>query len=206
MGHCVLPFLFPRHISVEEVHVEDHSSSGDGELLADLARGERRALSILFDRHAAAVTRYGWALATSRQDLEEIVQDTFITLWRRSAEIVLHETSLLPWLLTTCRYLAANAGRKHARNHADELPDEALLDHAPHARRAADDAREQLRWVFDEIARLEPIDRRVCELCLIEGLTYGEAANVLGLSVPAVKQRVLRSRARLRKAVAADEN
>lgn len=186
--------------------MEDHSDRSDGELLADLVRGERRSLSILFDRHAATVTRYGWALAADRQDLEEIVQDTFVTLWRRCAEIAVHETSLLPWLLTTCRYLAANASRKHARNQTDELPDEALHDHTPHARREADEAREQLRWVLDEIARLEPVDRRVCELCLIEGLSYGEASEMLGLTVPAVKQRILRSRARLKKAVTADEN
>jgi RNA polymerase sigma-70 factor (ECF subfamily) len=45
----------------------------------------------------------------------------------------------------------------------------------------------------------------VCELCLVDGLPYGEAAEQLGLSVGAVKQRVSRSRARLKKAVTLDE-
>lgn len=186
--------------------MDDHIDVGDDALLAGLVRGDRAALPVLFDRHAPTVTRYAWAIAQNRQDLEEIVQDTFITLWRKSAEIVLYEASLLPWLLTTCRYLAANAGRRHLRNLAEELPDEFRLERSTHAQRDAEAAREQLRWVLDEIGRLEPIDRRVCELCLVDGVPYGEAAESLGLSVGAVKQRVLRSRARLRKAVTADEN
>jgi RNA polymerase sigma factor (sigma-70 family) len=73
----------------------------------------------------------------------------------------------------------------------------------------ADDAtaaREQLRWVTDEIARLDPLDQRVCELCLVEGRPYKEVADLLGISVGAIKQRVSRARNRLRKVVLDYEN
>ena len=113
----------------------DQSDGTDTELLRGLVGGDQRPLSILFDRHAAAVTRYAWALASNRQDVEEIVQDTFVTLWRRADAIAVPETSVLPWLLVTCRNTAANLARRHLRNRADELPDEATTDHAVHARR-----------------------------------------------------------------------
>jgi RNA polymerase sigma factor (sigma-70 family) len=186
----------------------DQSDGTDPDLLRRLADGDGTALSIVFDRHARAVTRYAWAIASSRQDVEEIVQDTFVTVWRRAAEITIADASLLPWLLVTCRYLALNVVRKGARHPADALPDEGSTDLLAFAgvHRDADAAREQLRWVLDEIERLEPIDRQVCQLCLVEGLSYAEAASVVGISVGAVKQRVSRSRARLRKAVTADEN
>jgi len=186
----------------------DQSEGTDPDLLRRLRDGDGTALSIVFDRHATAVTRYAWALAPSRQDVEEIVQDTFVTVWRRAAEITIADASLLPWLLVTCRYLALNVARKGARNRMDALPDEGSIDLLSFAgvHRDAEAAREQLRWVLDQIGRLEPIDRRVCELCLVEGLSYAEAASVVGISVGAVKQRVSRSRARLRKAVTADEN
>ena len=184
----------------------DESEGTDADLLRRLAGGDQRALSIVFDRHAAALTRYAWAIAPSRMDVEEIVQDTFVTVWRKSAEIVIPEASLLPWLLVTCRYLAMNAVRKAARSHADEL-DEDSSSHADFVRdhHHAEAARDELRWVLDEIERLEPIDRQVCELCLVDGVPYAEAAQLLGLSVGAVKQRVSRSRARLKKAVTLDE-
>lgn len=184
----------------------NESEGTDADLLRRLAGGDDTALPIVFDRHAAAVTRYAWAIAPSRLDVEEIVQDTFVTVWRKAAEITIAETSLLPWLLVTCRYLGMNVLRKAARNRTDEL-DESASSHASLVRdqHDADTAREELRWVLDEIARLEPIDRQVCELCLVEGLPYAEAAERLGLSVGAVKQRVSRSRARLKKAVTLDE-
>ena len=68
------------------------------------------------------------------------------------------------------------------------------------------EASEQLRWVRDEIAALPDTDRRICELCLLQGYSYAEAAQLLGLSVGAVTQRVSRSRRRLKKAVTHDEH
>ncbi|WP_308797413.1 RNA polymerase sigma factor [Agromyces silvae] len=185
----------------------DEGDGTDADLLDRVARGDQRALSVVFDRHAAAVTRYAWAMAASRPDVEEIVQDTFVTMWRKADEIALAEASLLPWLLVTCRYLALNAARKAAKHDADELDElraagaaGAVRDHHD-----AETARDDLRWVLAEIETLDPIDRRVCELCLIDGLPYADAARELGLSVGAVKQRVSRSRNRLRKAVTLDE-
>ncbi|SDT39405.1 RNA polymerase sigma-70 factor, ECF subfamily [Agromyces flavus] len=173
----------------------------DAELLQRVASGDQRALAAVFDRHAPAVMRYAWALAPGRMDVEEIVQDTFLTLWRKAADIILVETSLLPWLLVTCRNFGLNAVRKAARNRAEQFDDTARRSDVVREYHDAEAARDDLRWVLDEIERLEPIDRQVCELCLVEGVSYAEAAKRLDLSVGAIKQRVSRSRARLKKAV-----
>ena len=68
------------------------------------------------------------------------------------------------------------------------------------------EARERLRRSRDEIAALPDTDRRICELCLLEGHSYAEAAEMLGLSVGAVTQRVSRNRRRLKKVVMHDEH
>jgi RNA polymerase sigma factor (sigma-70 family) len=170
----------------------------DGRLLALTAQGDQRALSALYDKYAPAVSRYAWALASDRHDVEEILQDTFVTLWSSAKRIDLVEASLLPWLLVTCRNHAMNLLRKRKRHQAVPLGDN-LVD------RDGSDAREQLRWVMEEIGRLDPVDQRVCELCLLEGRPYKEVAVALGTSVGAIKQRVARSRARLRKMVIDDE-
>jgi RNA polymerase sigma-70 factor (ECF subfamily) len=178
----------------------DHDTEGDDELVRRTVGGDQRALSALFDRHAATVTRYAWALAETRMDVEEIVQDTFVTLWKKVDQIDLPDDSLLPWLLVVCRNHAANLRRKQARAATDALPDELV---------APDDgqeARDRLRWVRDEIDALGPVDRQIVELCLIEGRPYGEAAAQVGLSLGAVTQRVSRTRSRLKKkAVMNDE-
>ncbi|PZE80627.1 RNA polymerase sigma factor [Curtobacterium sp. MCBD17_032] len=178
----------------------DDDTEADAALARRLADGDRTALADAFDRFAPTLTRYAWALADSRQDVEELVQDTFLTLWQKAAGLDLATSALLPWLLVVCRNHARNQARRIAKNRGDELPE----DLAAHP--GADEARERLRWVRDEIAALAPTDRRICELCLLEGHSYAEAAQVLGLSVGAVTQRVSRSRARLKKAVMHDEH
>ncbi|WP_260855892.1 RNA polymerase sigma factor [Curtobacterium sp. 9128] len=172
----------------------------DAALTRRMALGDTGALADAFDRFAPTLTRYAWALADSRQDVEELVQDTMLTLWQKAATIDLPTGTLLPWLLVVCRNHARNQARRLAKNAGDELPaDLATPDHH-------DDARERLRWVRDEIAALPETDRRICELCLLDGHTYAEAATILGLSVGAVTQRVSRSRKRVRKAVTNDEH
>lgn len=176
----------------------DHTTSSDQDLLRQAVRGDTQALAAVFDRHAASVTRYAWAIASRRMDVEEIVQDTFVTLWRKADELAEVE-SLLPWLLVTCRNHALNLNRKNARNQTEALLDElaAPEDEA--------EARDRLRFVMTEIDALSETDRRICELCLIEGRPYADAAEIVGISVGAVKQRVLRTRTRLKKAVIENE-
>lgn len=178
----------------------DQPTDADAALARRLALGDRAALADAFDRFAPTLTRYAWALAASKQDVEELVQDTMLTLWQKAASIDLPTGTLLPWLLVVCRNHAKNQARRIAKNAGDELPAELA------APASEDDARERLRWVRDEIAALPEIDRKICELCLLQGHTYSEAATMLGLSVGAVTQRVSRSRARLRKAVTHDEH
>jgi RNA polymerase sigma factor (sigma-70 family) len=171
----------------------------DTDLLTLISGGNDAALSELFDRHAPAVARYAWSLADTRFDAEELVQDTFIAVWSNARRIRIN-VSVLPWLLVTCRNHARNLARKRSREAAVALrADDFVTDNSV----AAGD---QLRWVLDEISRLDPIDQRVCELCLIEGRPYKEAADLLGISVGAIKQRVSRARLRLRKAVLDHEN
>ncbi|KQQ28529.1 RNA polymerase sigma factor [Frondihabitans sp. Leaf304] len=173
-------------------------TESDTNLALRVALRDKDALAEVIDRHAATLTRYAWAIASSRQDVEEIVQDTFITLWSKAGSFQLAHESLLPWLLVVCRNHSLNSVRKAARSRVDALPDELPI------REDEALARERLRWVRDEIDTLAPIDKRVCELCLLEGRSYAEAAEMLGLSVGAITQRVLRSRNRLKKAVTPD--
>ncbi|OEI68921.1 hypothetical protein Cus16_1411 [Curtobacterium sp. ER1/6] len=178
----------------------DVSAETDEAIVRGMASGDRGALARAFDRYAATLTRYAWALADDRQDVEEIVQDAFLTLWQRSATLELPAQTLLPWLLVVCRNHAFNAGRKRIKHRADELP-ETLATPGDH-----EEAAERLRWVRAEIAALPDLDRRICELCLLEGHSYAEAAAMLGLSVGAVTQRVSRNRRRLKKVVMHDEH
>ena len=185
----------------------------DRELAEQLARGAQEAFAELFERHSSAVFRYAWALVDRRGDEDDVVQDTFLVAWRRRRELPAalaalpaeEPASLLPWLLTSCRYTALNQNRRRRRERADELTDASPLAAARARASAREDARETLAWVRDELARLGPVERRLCELTLIEGRGYDDAARELGMTSAAARKRVQRLRERLRAARAAFE-
>lgn len=165
----------------------------DEQLVAALARGERLGFSLLYERHAASVLKYAFRLVGTDGLSEDILQETFLTLWSRRTKVRLVGDSVLPWLLVTCRNHGANAVRKLARRRTEPLPDDlpSPADGAP-----------DLSWLDAELAQLSATDREVCQLCLVDGLSYAQAAEFLNITPTAVAKRLQRSRARLREASA----
>ena len=168
-------------------------SASDRELVAALNSGDRAAFTALMTRHGRAVYRYAWALADEPGQVDDLLQETFLVMWRRRRRVALIGDSLLPWLLTTCKYTAFNSNRRHRAGRT--LPLEAAESEHPDA--ASADAREQLAWVLDDIAALGEVDRRLVQLCLIEERSYAEAAGELGISTAGARKRIQRTRSRL---------
>jgi RNA polymerase sigma-70 factor (ECF subfamily) len=135
------------------------------------------------------VLRYAWSQLGDRSLSEDVLQETFATAWakRRSASIV--DLSLLPWLLSICRNHARNQIRRNERTRAVPLDESTDVPAAPPA---------HLAWIDEALATLSPSDRRICELCLLEGYSYRQAADLVESTPAAVGKRLQRSRARLR--------
>jgi len=171
----------------------------DVELIARSIARDARAFGDLFDRHATAVYRFAYSLTHDTTEAQELVQETFVTAWKKLADIRLVGDSMLPWLIVTTRLHAQNLQRRKQR--AETLPlEEHILNHRAEALHTDHLAhREELEWVFAAVEKLGEIDRRIVELCLYEGRSYKEAAMRLGLSVTGVTKRIERSRTTLRK-------
>lgn len=154
---------------------------------------DSRSFELFYDRYASAVARFAWSVSPGGA-AQDILQDTFLTAWDKRRSIRLVEGSALPWLLTTCRNHARNHARRERRwKDLLELREESL---------AADpvdgDAATDLRWALEAVADLPDGERIVTELCLLQGLSYREAGEALGLSDAAVGKRLQRARARLK--------
>ena len=151
----------------------DDRTDDDATLVRRSAAGDRDALASVFDRFAPTLTRFAWAL----------VQDTFGTFWQRAAEVELATTSLLPWLLATCR-ATSDAAR--------------VLTAAPAP------VGDPLRWVRAELDTLTPADRGLVERCAVDGRGYDEVARDLELPTAPVVRPVAGPARRRRKAVMRD--
>lgn len=174
----------------------------DAALLARARHGDTAAFGVLFDRHVTAVYWQAHQVVGDATEAEDVTQDTFVTAWRRRDDITIVDRSMLPWLMVTARYTALNAGRKRARlrsvtleqEPSDPSPEPAEVVDAAHVAAAIEAA----------VARLSPVDRRLFELCVDGDLSYDQAAAELGVTHGAVRNRVSRLRARLRRDLTQD--
>ena len=171
----------------------------DVELIARSIARDARAFGDLFDRHSTAVYRFAYSLTHDTTEAQELVQETFVTAWKKLADIRLVGDSILPWLIVVTRHHAKNLRRKQESTEALPL-DEHILNHnadALHVDHLAH--REELEWVFAAVRELSDTDQRIVELCLYEGKSYKEAALQLGLSATGIAKRIARTRGQLQK-------
>lgn len=177
----------------------DPGDADDGDLIALMARGDRRAFAQLYERHVAALYAYAARLLQSREEVEESVQETFVAAWEKLPDIPLVGSSTLPWLLVTCRYKSFNRGRSSDRRQRHERPlvDEWTKSTAPSTTDQVE-ATELMSLLASAVEKLSEIDRLVYELCILDGFTYDEAARALGATTGVVRNRLSRLRLRLR--------
>jgi len=180
--------------------VEPRSEPSDSELLLDLVDGRRGAIGTLYDRHSRVVYAYIAARLDAREDIEEISQDVFVTLWRKRTSITIAGESILPWLLVTSRNLIANRRRSiqvAQKRRAGSPLDETMPDSRPGPDELAE--RNQLLAYVETVASALPEpDRTVFELCIRGDHSYEEAAAQAGITPGAVRNRLSRLRTRLR--------
>jgi RNA polymerase sigma-70 factor, ECF subfamily len=187
----------------------------DAELMVSLVRGDAAALAELYDRHADVVFRAAFRRLGDRQLAEEVVQDTWLTLWDRAELFDPAAGSLVAWLSTIARNRAVDRLRALGRR-PDALPLSAVF-----AADAGDDralANSQLlmsdavardpQLVLDELVLRDTVlraladipgdERQVLELAYYGDLTQPEIAERLGWPLGTVKTRTRRALLRLR--------
>lgn len=156
----------------------------DDELIRRWKSGEQRAATLLVERHAASVARFVASLGV-RDDVEDVVQDTFVRAFG-SIDGFRGESSLRTWLFTIARRLVLDA-RRSLRRRGDEVEvqdGDARTDYDPLDAMLADEAEVRLRGA---VARLTPTQRQVFSLRVGEGLSYREIAEAVGTSEGAAR-------------------
>jgi len=138
-------------------------------------------------------------------EAEEVLQETFLTAYRKLAEVREPER-LKSWLYRVASNHALMRLRSERRHPEEPLP-ESLDLQAWEADPEELYAREELRATLSHaLERLAPAYRSVFWLRDVEGLPAAEVAELLGLTVAAVKSRLLRARLQLREELAQEMN
>lgn len=140
--------------------------------------------------------RFAWTLTTSRDDGDDLVQAACLKALG-ALDQYQPGTRLDSWLMRILYTSWIDGGRSRVRRPTDVDTEavEALSDAGLGARVA--ESRLELTEVRRAMARLAPEQRAVLGLVAIEGLSYREAAEALGVPVGTVMSRLGRARARL---------
>jgi RNA polymerase sigma-70 factor, ECF subfamily len=201
----------------------DSAELDDARLVARIASGEESAFVIAYDRHAGFVFGSVARFLGDREAAAEVVQDAFVTLWRRARQFDARSGSLLTWLLAIARHRAIDRlraeGRRPTRDsirleaftseggsggnpaHPD-VPNELIADAATDPGTVA-----TRRWtqsvVRTGISELPDNERQVILLGYAEDLSQAQIAERLEWPLGTVKSRTRRAMAQLRTRLAA---
>jgi RNA polymerase sigma-70 factor (ECF subfamily) len=175
----------------------------DVRLMKLVSHGDTSAFETLVERHQSLVGGTVAHMLGSNSDVEDIAQQVFIRVWK-SARRYVPRAKFTTWLLKITRNLVFNELRRSKRHAhvplqtdpgAEEFPLKDEKNPAPDASLLETELQQAIE---DAITQLPESQRMALILRRYEQLSYEEIAEVLDLSVPAVKSVLFRARTELR--------
>jgi RNA polymerase sigma-70 factor, ECF subfamily len=168
----------------------------DATLVARAREGDLRAFEALVRRYQRPLYHLALRMTGCSGDAEDVVQEVFLTAWRRLPEI--RDDAALPgWLYrTTTRRCLNVLRRSRPTAEFDETTPAPTQAPGEDPQRAAE-ASQQVRALTAALARLPPTQRAVWLLREVHGRSYEEIATLLATTPHAVRGRLARARVQL---------
>lgn len=184
---------------------KDDGDGGDAALLRAVARGDATAMGTLYDRHAGWLHARLTRRCADAELVREVLQDTFVTVWRSAAGHRGQEAGGWLWTIAARRLVDARRAQERSARGVEPLPESGRPGRfEPAAAPSAEDrvlAGLEYGDVGTALDRISPELREVLRATVIDGLTTREAARLLGIPEGTVKSRARRARAELREAL-----
>jgi RNA polymerase sigma-70 factor (ECF subfamily) len=172
------------------------------ELLARIAKRERRAFEELYTRYANILYATAMKFLKQDADAQDVVQDVFIQIWDKANLYDPAKGKPLTWALTLTRNRSIDRIRAIQRRSRlrDDFEKETVMDESAGLREALSgvDASEKGQILRDAVGQLSAEQRRVIELAFFRGLTQSEIAEKLGQPLGTIKARARRGLMKLK--------
>ena len=166
-------------------------------LLSGIAAGDRSALSTLYQRTSAKLFGICTRLLPSEADAQDVLQDVYLTVWRKANLYDANKASPITWLAVMARNKAID--RLRARQPGiDDLDAAAdVADESPSALEVIEQGQEhdRLAKCLDE---LEPNHGAMIRAAFLDGATYAELAERESVPLGTMKSWIRRGLQRLR--------
>ncbi|MGH7095379.1 MAG: sigma-70 family RNA polymerase sigma factor, partial [Stellaceae bacterium] len=167
------------------------------DMIRRTALGDRAAFAALYAQTSAKLFGVALRISLRREIAEEVLQESFVAVWRRAGDYDPARGAVLAWLVTIVRRCAIDQLRHQQSRPEGHRADEAAAN-ALTARDRSDSGAE-LRALQRCLDELEPHPRQAVLLAYLYGLTREELAARLTVPVGTVKSWIRRSLDRLQR-------
>ncbi len=176
----------------------------DEELMQLVYRGNAAAFEVIYDRHADAAFSLALRICSQRPLAEDVVQESFLSLWRSGARYDRNRGSVRTWTLGIVHNRSIDALRRRSRAEPLLLADEGAAERVPAKERTELEfaRRDEAREIREALGALPTDQSRVIELAYFGGLTHVEIASLLQTPVGTIKGRMRLGLEKLRNALA----
>ena len=167
-------------------------------LMTRVANGDREALRQLYDATSAKLFGVCLRILSDREESEDVLQDVYVTIWRRADRFDAARASVMTWLSTIARNRSID--RLRARGplaYAEQVDEMEIADGQDSAETllsAADD-RNRLHGCLSE---LDERTEKVIRTAFFEGVTYEALAHRMDAPLGTVKSWIRRGLAKLK--------
>jgi RNA polymerase sigma-70 factor, ECF subfamily len=193
----------PRYIEEMRRRADDLARLADEDLMVLVQRGEGRAFEAIYDRHADVAFSLAYRMCGARGLAEDVVQESFLSVWRSGARYDRSRGSVRTWVLGIVHNRAIDALRRATVHDRRRASDEGLEERfEAHDRTDLEVARRNeaaaVRSALDSL----PADQsKVIELSYFGGFTHTEISGMLSAPVGTVKGRMRLGMIKLRDAL-----
>lgn len=182
----------------------DRGMLGDCELMARLAAGDEDAAVVLTERHGAYVLKISLAILKDRGEAQDIVQESFLQLYRTAAHFDCRKGSFSAWLFRIASHAALDRkaylqSRRFYKGLDIQKAEEESHGQSHEWLHLA--PQEQVHLMDELLPMLKPAQRRAIELKFFEGLTADQAAIQTGESSSSFENNLYRGLKQLRNLV-----
>jgi RNA polymerase sigma factor (sigma-70 family) len=152
-------------------------------LLSRMSSHDQLAFKALYERYHHALYRRVFQLLRSATETEDILQEVFITLWEKRSELD-GDRSVGGWLFT----VTFNRTMNHLKQKLREKNRVLAAAEINGCKADRKEMEEQWQVLEKAIAQLSPQKKKVFQLCKMEGRTYEETSQLMGISRYTVKE------------------
>jgi RNA polymerase sigma-70 factor, ECF subfamily len=155
---------------------------------------------VLYDRHGGAAFSLAYRMVGTRAVAEDIVQESFLSIWRSKVRYERERGSVRAWVLGIVHHRTIDALRRNLVHDRRRASAEGI-EERQQARELTDVEavrREEAREVRAALSTLPGEQSRVIELAYYGGFTHTQIAEMLGEPVGTVKGRMRLGLAKMR--------